>query len=371
MRLIIGLWFVLCCTTLQAHTQSVSYATWHLDPQASVSFRIKHLELNRLGLHPAQNDFAEKSLQTIQNWFKLPENCQRSQSGSSSVEPGWIQVKIKWACVEAPTQISMVNLFDQIPYHTNLAAIYSNGHSALQTQFSAGHLDWTAKKSNMAIEFTNMFDFGFMHILTGWDHLMFLLALLLGTSKLSRLLILLTGFTIGHSVTLAAQVMGTVSPNSQMVEWVIALSILLIAIQNAWRLADYRGLWPYPLTAGILVLGWASGTLSLAVTIGLCLFSLCHLLWQKDSMAWLVTVALGLFHGFGFAGLLGQLELPGDQLVVPLMAFNLGIEAGQILLILIAAPILFWLRQSVAHTYSWLNAFAAATATFWLITRTF
>lgn len=371
MRWLIGLCCLFISFTSQAHTQSVSYSTWNLGTETTLRFRISHLELNRLGLHPAQRQFAEQVLENTATWFKLPSDCQLNQSQWTASTPGWAQVKLIWRCDQMPTRLEMTSIFEKIPYHTHLAAIDLKTGSIVQTQFNSEQFFWTATESGIATEFKSMFGFGLFHILTGWDHLIFLLALLLGTAQIPRLIVLLTGFTIGHSASLATQVLGFVAPSTQMVEWVIALSILLVAIQNTWRVADYKGHWPYPLFAAIMFLGWVSGSLSLTVTLGLCLFGLCHLLWQKSSMSWLVTAALGLFHGFGFAGLLANLQLPIKEAMMPLLAFNLGVEAGQVLVILITLPLLVWLRRSIQNTYSWLNAIAAATATFWLITRTF
>ncbi|MDX1670552.1 MAG: HupE/UreJ family protein, partial [Limnobacter sp.] len=170
---------------------------------------------------------------------------------------------------------------------------------------------------------------------------------------------------------LAAQVLGWLSPPSATVEWVIALSILLVAMQNTWRLNQQKGTWPYGLALICMLMGWLGGTLSLGVAVGMTVFAVCHLRSQHQPMMWFVTFTLGLFHGFGFAGLLGPLQLPQDTLLMSLLAFNLGVEAGQVVIVMLCIPVLAALRRYSFKPEPWLNGLAAGAATFWLVTRTF
>lgn len=399
-----GLLLTLYALVANAHTQSVSYSVWHLGEQTSVSFRISQLELNRLGLHPSQPDFQNQINTLVTTWVQINGACQTLSKERLPSEAGWTQLRLTWRCSSIPEQIGIGEIFERINYHTNLAAIYLPNGDMVQTQFNATNTTWLYQPDNVPTGFQAMFEFGLTHIVTGWDHLLFLLVLLLSTNRLAQVLALASGFTVGHSITLAAQVMGLVSPSSIAVEWVIALSILLVAVQNAWQSQANVGHWPYVLIIALLGLGWMGGAISLGVTLGLALFVLCQLQWQakfasprlplqKPSngetkfstntntnananaglihMPWMITLAFGLFHGFGFAGLLGELQLPADNLIYPLLAFNLGVEAGQVLMIALALPILHWLSRTWVQTPALLNAMAASAATFWLITRTF
>ncbi len=143
---------------------------------------------------------------------------------------------------------------------------------------------------------------GVHHILSGWDHLLFLLALLLRGGRLLSLLRIVTAFTAAHSITLAMAVLGVVTVPDRLVESVIAASIAYIALEN---------------------------------------------LVARDAVSrrWLVSFAFGLVHGLGFASALGPLELPRESLAVTLLAFNLGVELGQAAVIVVALPVLVWLRQ--------------------------
>lgn len=143
---------------------------------------------------------------------------------------------------------------------------------------------------------------GVEHIFTGYDHLVFLLGLLLAGSSWKRLLLVVTSFTVAHSVTLALSVLSVVSLPSQWVESAIALSIIVVAALN--------------------------------------------LLGKKSDRRWMLAFAFGLLHGFGFASALGELELSRSELVAALFGFNAGVELGQAALVLLALPLLLLLRRS-------------------------
>jgi hypothetical protein len=144
---------------------------------------------------------------------------------------------------------------------------------------------------------------GIEHILTGFDHLLFLFALILRGGRFVSLLAIVSAFTLAHSITLALAVLDLVSLPSWLVEPVIALSIVYVAAEN--------------------------------------IFS-----ERAISQRWAVSFGFGLVHGFGFAGALLELELPKGALIGALLPFNLGVEVGQGLVVAILLPSLLWLRRS-------------------------
>lgn len=152
--------------------------------------------------------------------------------------------------------------------------------------------------------FRRFFELGVEHIWTGYDHLLFLFGVLLGGGGLRRLAAIVTSFTVAHSITLALAALGIVQLPSGPVEVVIALSIVYVAMEN--------------------ILGWTG-----------------------DRRA-LVTFAFGLIHGFGFAGILAETGLPPGGVALPLLAFNLGVEAGQLVVLLIVVPVLHMLLRGAA-----------------------
>jgi hydrogenase/urease accessory protein HupE len=149
---------------------------------------------------------------------------------------------------------------------------------------------------------------GVEHIFTGADHLAFLFALLLLGGSLGAVVRIVTAFTVAHSITLALATLQVLSPPSRVIEPLIALSVVFVAVENLWALRR----------------GSAEAALS-------------H--------RWVLTFAFGLVHGFGFADALRALHLPRAELVASLLSFNLGVEAGQLCVVLLLLPLLSLLRR--------------------------
>jgi len=150
----------------------------------------------------------------------------------------------------------------------------------------------------------SFFALGTEHILTGYDHLLFLFALMIGGGSAWSLVKIVTAFTLAHSVTLTAAALDLIVLPGQIVECAIALSIAYVALENLFVLE--RG----------------------------------------TSKRWLVALVFGLVHGFGFSAVLKELGLPPDGLAWSLLLFNLGVEAGQAGVIVAAVPFLIGLRRA-------------------------
>jgi hypothetical protein len=144
---------------------------------------------------------------------------------------------------------------------------------------------------------------GIEHILTGWDHLLFLLVLLLRGGSWLSLAKIITAFTVAHSVTLALAVLNIVTLPGRLVEATIALSIAVVAAEN---------LFLRPVVA----------------------------------RRWLVSFVFGLVHGFGFSSVLREIGLPTDGLLLSLFGFNAGVELGQALVVLGVLPALGLVRHT-------------------------
>lgn len=142
---------------------------------------------------------------------------------------------------------------------------------------------------------------GVEHIWTGYDHLLFLLGLLLTASSLRAMLLIVTGFTVAHSITLSLAALGTVTLPSSLVEPAIAATIAFVGVENLWRPSARRRV--------------------------------------------VLTFFLGLVHGFGFAGVLAEAGLPQNALAMALLCFNGGVELGQAAVVACLLPLLLWLRK--------------------------
>lgn len=187
---------------------------------------------------------------------------------------------------------------------------------------------------------------GIWHIWIGYDHILFLLSLLLpavlvrragdwqpsGTLKgaLVEVLKVVTAFTLAHSITLSLAVLQVISLPSRLVESTIALSVVVAALNNL------------------------RGTI--------------------EKRRWLMAFVFGLIHGFGFASVLADLGLPQNALVLALVGFNVGVELGQMAIVLAFVPVAFWLRRTLFYRHGVLtfgSILVALIAAYWFLQRAF
>jgi hydrogenase/urease accessory protein HupE len=179
--------------------------------------------------------------------------------------------------------------------------------------------------------FWSFLKLGLEHILTGYDHLLFLFGLLLACRRFSTAVRIITCFTLAHSLTLGLAALNVVSMPGRIVEPLIAASIVFVGIENIVRSDEPR--------------------------------------WR-----WALTFVLGLVHGFGFAGALKEAGLGsnGSALLVPLFSFNLGVELGQVAVAALLLPILWKLSgKSFFEKYgrTALSAAIALAGLYWFVTR--
>ncbi len=176
---------------------------------------------------------------------------------------------------------------------------------------------------------------GIDHILGGIDHLLFVLALLLITKGTRNLIKAITAFTVAHSITLSLAALGVVGLPSAPVEAVIALSIVFLAVE---LIHYYRG--KKSLTA---------------------------------QYPWIVAFAFGLLHGFGFAGALAEIGLPQTAIPAALFFFNVGVEVGQLMFVIVILGILWMINKLSVKWPQWVRFVPpyaiGAVASFWLIER--
>ncbi len=172
------------------------------------------------------------------------------------------------------------------------------------------------------------FRMGLEHILTGYDHIVFLFGLVLVRGRVRSMLAIVTAFTIAHSVTLAIATLGWYTPSPRLVEPAIALSIAYVGVEN--------------------------------------------FLVKSAKGRFRITFPFGLIHGFGFASALRELELPRSDLPMALATFNLGVEAGQVLCMSLLLPAVWFLRERTAFSLRGMKVLSAAVAAMggvWFVAR--
>ncbi len=221
----------------------------------------------------------------------------------------------------APTAVRYTLFFDRDPQHR---AIVTMDIAGRRSSAIAGPGSPEVSLGGATTHpFRDFLREGVHHILVGYDHIAFLMSLLLPVvlrrvnrkwepvdnlrSAISQATVIVTAFTIAHSITLSLAALGWVVPSSRWVEAAIAASVLLAALNNIWPVLTKR--------------------------------------------LWMAAFGFGLIHGFGFAGALSELGLPTGARVLSLLGFNLGVEAGQLGLVLVSLPLLY-----LARTQRWYRA---------------
>lgn len=180
--------------------------------------------------------------------------------------------------------------------------------------------------------FVDFLRLGIEHIVTGYDHLLFLFALLAVTHSFWPAIKIITFFTIAHSITLALAGLNLIDLPSSFVEPFIAATIIYVSVENLIRGDHPKG------------------------------------------RQWL-TFGFGLIHGFGFASVLREMDISSGEtgILVPLLSFNLGIETGQIAVASVVLPVIWWLNNKPAIADKFLkgcSALVAMMGAYWLLERT-
>ena len=199
-------------------------------------------------------------------------------------------------------------LFPYDPNHQTFLNVYEDGVLATQAILGGGETDYeyfSGTRQGVLAVLQKFVPSGVHHILIGPDHLLFLIGLLLLGGGVRQLLLVVTAFTVAHSITLSLAVLNVVTPPARLVEPIIALSIVYVGVDN---LMAGRG---------------------------------------RDMRVWIALV-FGLIHGFGFASVLREMGLPTGALGWSLFSFNVGVEVGQLGVVLVVAAILSGIRARSA-----------------------
>jgi hypothetical protein len=379
-----------------AHGRSLSYSSWRITADgAVVRVRIPRLELTRLAVDPVLEPGTQAHVTML-----LAEHVRLESHGKpcpAVVDPspvpaseGWVHYEWVVKCEEpGEPVIASTLLLDVAPSHLHFArvempdgAVREAVLSETETRFALGGAGDVATTNAAGTTLAGYVALGIEHIATGYDHVAFVLALLLLAASLREVAALVTGFTVAHSLTLALAVLGVVHPEATAVEALIGFSIALVAAENAWLLGGRPRAVPVVIVASLVALAAASlfgvGAVGAATLAGLALFSGCHFgLLARDArparLRAAVAFAFGLVHGFGFAGVMAEMQLPAERLVPALFGFNVGVEIGQLAIVALVWPLLRLLARTVAgpRVAEIGSAAICGLGVFWFVTRAF
>jgi hydrogenase/urease accessory protein HupE len=243
------------------------------------------------------------------------------------------EVRYQLPAAAGTVQIT-ASMFPYDPNHETFVNVYE-GEALTQAILDRGRPRFeyfAGSRQGVAAVVRKFVPAGIHHILIGPDHLLFLVGLLLLGGTIRQLLVVVTSFTLAHSITLSLAALNIVSPPARFIEPAIALSIVYVGADN------------------LLARG------------------------GRDVRAW-IAFAFGFIHGFGFANVLREMDLPSRALGWSLFSFNIGVEVGQLLIVVAVASALAALR-SRSEIAGRQVAFAGsvvviAAGTFWFIQRVF
>lgn len=310
---VVLLTLLVCCQTAAAYAHALRPATLALRELAPGRFHVAWT--------PPTASYGLAEGEPI-----FPEHCQLAEAALDCGTRG-LDGTIDFPAIEGSTLDVMVHI--RWLGGQELLRSVSGDAPTLRVRGIPADAD-TRLRMQLALDYTRL---GIQHIVTGLDHLLFVLGLMLLIGLRRPLWWTVTAFTVAHSITLAAAALELVRLPPVPVEAVIALSVLLLAVECASRT-------------------------DMSLT---------------RRAPWLVAFAFGLLHGFGFAGVLSEVGLPPHQTPLALLFFNLGVELGQLALIAIAwllwkAALPSWQRSVFAHRSA---VYVMGTlAAYWSIERT-
>ena len=380
---------ILCSICSEAHNRSESYSKFNLTSNEQgmaiqVTSSIKQDIFNNL--NPTSHFKSYESLVAYLDKAINPgSSCKLNESVEINENISLGVLKFAWSfqCLRIPESISMSLFQDLGVTHTHIARGVIDGQSVPEFMFASTQDAWVIGlpgESNVnQSSYFGYFKSGVQHILSGWDHLTFLLGLLLlFTGRF--LIIAITGFTIGHSLTLGLGAMNVLRVHSEIIETLIGFSILLLAVEYFLKHA-------FEINKLIknLALSFCAflpltifGSLDPILIAGLALFLTFYLsLTNHYSSPWLplmVTVFFGLIHGLGFASSIAESGIPQDRLLPIILSFNIGVEVGQLavaftLLAFLKLTKTYFRFSDFNYLHGAMGAFVFSMGTFWFISR--
>jgi hydrogenase/urease accessory protein HupE len=347
-RFVLVLALVFMASRLDAHPSPFSYIDLDIRDDGVYGTLVAHvLDIaHDLAVDPAEQLFDRAVLPGhVARIEQLLSGRLRIQAGGVS-QPRWTgaeplpdqqAIRLTFVLyVESPGSVVVrPRLFPYDPLHQSFVNVFEKGELRQQFVFSgdtAARTYYAGTTQGVLAVIGTFIPSGIEHILIGPDHILFLVGLLLLGGGWTALIRIVTAFTIGHSITLSLAALDVLSPPARLIEPAIALSIIFVGADNLVR---------------------GSG---------------------RDVRAWIALV-FGLVHGFGFANVLREFGLPSEALGWSLLSFNLGVEVGQLAIVVVVASLLAAIRQR-SVTLGTRIAFAGsivviAAGSYWFVERVF
>ena len=339
---------LLACTLIappsDAHTRSQSFSHWHVEGQAVFfTFAVDARRVTQIAQLYEQtyvlSDLLEQHLRETLFVFQGSATCELKSLESLGSGRSVITVSGEFLCPGAVSENDMrasVTAFQAVsPTHIHISRVDNDGIVS-EYVVREGRSSFALKADRPASDVRGFITTGFMHVMSGIDHLVFLLALALVANTPRTAIFCVTGFTLGHSLALAAATLGWVEPNERLIEAMIGFTIAVTALEAGEHhgLNRQKALLAFSaLTLLVALIPIANSHSVIALGIALAVYSYATGRFsesQATTLLPLITTAFGLVHGVGFAGGLKEVTLFRSEILMPLLGFNIGVELAQL-----------------------------------------
>ena len=376
-----------------SHQRSESYSKWSVeedenDTLVNVAFTIRLSNLNKLE-SPLVGEWEDRISAYIISSFTTDSDCLQEGKHRVMISRADDVFRVSWtlSCNQIIEEIKTNIFFDRDPTHSHIARYIYDSNLSTEKLFTTQTKTWnlkdiySSKESSVNSSFKEYVLLGIKHISTGYDHLAFLFGLLLLNQRPKRLVLAITGFTLGHSLTLSLAVLDLVRPVNSFIEALIGFSIALLGLEFLIRHSKSNSTYVKNISYLLFLLFllyfiFSEGSNSLGL-LGLFVFSFCYLMLVYKNLSSFFSLFIasifGLIHGFGFGGFLFEVGFSEDNILKTLFGFNLGVEIGQLMAMSLFILIIFGISKLDIKNKEYINpllaTFLVTLGTYWFVYR--
>lgn len=376
-----------------SHQRSESYSKWSVEEDESdtlvnVAFTIRLSNLNKLE-GPLVGEWEDRISAYIISSFTTDSDCLQEGKHRTMISRADDIFRVSWtlSCNRILEEIKTNVFFGRDPTHSHIARYIYDSNLSTEKLFTTQTKTWnlkdiySSKESSVNSSFKEYVLLGIKHISTGYDHLAFLFGLLLLNQRLKRLVLAITGFTLGHSLTLSLAVLDLVRPVNSFIEALIGFSIALLGLEFLIRHSKSNSTYVKNISyllffLFLLYFIFSEGSNSLGL-LGLLVFSFCYLMLVSKNLSSFFSLFIasifGLIHGFGFGGFLFEVGFSEDNILKTLFGFNLGVEIGQLMAMSLFILIIFGISKLDIKNKEYINPLLATLlvtlGTYWFVYR--
>ena len=342
--------FIFFSGNVFSHQKSQSYTSWegeNIDGNFEVTVKTK-ISKSILFSQLQNNGYKVDMLETYFKNKIYSEACSSINLEILRTNNAFFKIKETFSCSTDKPIFNYNLFFDLNITHLDFSSQKRNDEKLpdfiISSETKKLNLFVEQSEASMNLSFYNFLYFGFLHILSGLDHIAFLLLIIFLCKSYKTLLLAISGFTVGHSVSLFSSVQGLIISSASLVEIMIGFSILVCSIEVLGKKTNQLVLFSnyiislWTLLTFIIFIFFPSQALFF-LSLGFMVFSYLRLSnnYQNNLNLIFITLVFGFIHGLGFAGAINEIFLPSEDMLKILIAFNLGIEIGQILIFLVVA----------------------------------